>query len=384
MSKNWLHAHWLYRVLVSVDAAGYARQDTPAEAGVNFTQLFAAWGERGVFSPESIRVAEIDNAGVVIDDDVPAQFDRADDYSAAANAAGTLVFLLKGKTPARVTRYFHVYFDTTDGFHDRPSTPPQVSLADGVEHEGQESYHVVTPGAVYYYHKFGAGFASIEDPNGIDWIGYRPAGSADGRYRGLPNLVHPQGYFHPGRTGCTSEVAAQGPLKLTINSRSLDDQWVCTWAIYPHHARLSVHRADGPYWFCYAGTPGGAFDQASGFTVRAAGERAGLGESWEQDIPKPAWVYFGTAGSDRIFYLVRHVHDAPITSYWPMERSMTVFGFGRSVLEKHLQTVPGYFTIGFAEAGGFLDAARAINAAFRPLRVQVGRAEANAVATETR
>src|SRR5215470_13324503 len=61
-----------------------------------------------------------------------------------------------------------------------------------------ECFRVETPAATYLYGKRGAGFASILDPDGHDWISYRHGGKALGEYRGLPKCGQPVKFFHCG------------------------------------------------------------------------------------------------------------------------------------------------------------------------------------------
>lgn len=342
-----------------VDAAGHERQDAIAELAVDVRELLAAHG--GV---ESLRLMELDSAGRVLDSDVLFQFDA----DSTDGTTGSLIWVLKGHTNADAHRYYCLSEEA-----DRSSTslPPLVTLIGGVMHEGQESFRITTPAATYLYHKQGAGFASMLDPDGNDWLSYHPWGGSDGKYRGIPNLVHPEGYFHPGSTNCVSEIVNAGALKVTIASQSNDGKWACQWEIYPNHARLTVTRADREYWFLYEGTPGGELDLDADYVVRSTGERTPASEKWDGDIPAPEWLYFGAGNTKRVLYLVHHEDDDCIDSYWPMEGNMTVFGFGRLGLNKYMDQVPAHFTIGFAEDGQFEAASKTINSAYQRLIVEV-------------
>ena len=61
-----------------------------------------------------------------------------------------------------------------------------------------DCFKVETPTATYLYGKRGAGFASILDKDGRDWVSYRPGGKARGEYRGLPKCGQPTKFFHCG------------------------------------------------------------------------------------------------------------------------------------------------------------------------------------------
>jgi len=338
---------------------------------LDFGRLLGDLGIEGTFAGDSIRVIEVGEQGTIMDENVAFQFDAHTE----GGDRGTLVFTLKGVTPKDAVRFFQVYFDLAGGTYARVSIPVQVALTDGVQHEAQESFQIVTPNATYYYHKLGAGFASMVDADGNDWISHHPSGGSAGNYRGIPNVVHPEGHFHPGNRGCKSQIVSQGPIKLKIFSRSDDHKWACTWEIYPHYATLTLLKVDHPYWFLYEGTPGGKLDEENDYCVRSTGERTPAGQSWEGDIPEPEWLYFGAGNTDRVLYLIHHEDDEQIDSYWPMEGNMTVFGFGRKGLVKYMEQVPAHFTIGFAEKGAFEVAAWAIASAYRSCGVRTGGVE---------
>src|SRR6185436_9115103 len=107
--------------------------------------------------------------------------------------------------------------------------------------------------------KQGAAFASMEDINGNDWLGFHPdpgSGSA-GEFRGLPNLGD---VAHPGFFNSSSTILSQGPLKATIQSQSNDGLWKLIWEIYQGYATMTLLQAGANYWILYEGTPGGTFD----------------------------------------------------------------------------------------------------------------------------
>ena len=305
-----------------------------------------------------LQVSEVAGNGAVICDGIPCQLDDT-------NGKGTLVCLLPGATPACSTRELKIA-ETVQP----QRANPLVELTDGVMHQEQESYRIVTPRATYFYHKQGAGFASLFDLDGNDWLSYRPYGGSDGIYRGIPNLAHPENHFHPGGSGCASHIVNAGPLKVTIASESLDGKWACKWEIFPAHARLTVLKADHPYWFLYEGTPGGTLDEAGDFCVISDGTRRPLAERWEQVLPDPKWIYFGASDCQRVLFLANHDTDQHIDSYWPMEKNMTVFGFGRNGLEKYLTRAPAQFTIGLAEDVDFDSLTDIIGSVMQPPAVR--------------
>ena len=255
-----------------------------------------------------------------------------------------LSFLLEGETLENTTRSFELM-----GGENSNVTQQLVSVSERADYQGQDSFEITTPAATYIYHKQGAGFASMIDNDGHDWLSYRPHGGSDGKYRGIPNLVYPEGYFHPGGTECQSRIVKQGPLKAEIYSETQKGDCACKWEIFPSFARLTVLKAPKEYWFLYEGTPGGKLDEANDFCVRSSGESSPAAESWEEPLPDPRWVYFGAGNAARVLYLLYHERGQGTDSYWPMENNMTVFGFGRSNLESYLTQTPARFTVGFFE-----------------------------------
>ncbi|MFN2124678.1 MAG: hypothetical protein ACK2UP_14360 [Candidatus Promineifilaceae bacterium] len=376
--SGWAIAERPYRVPVTIDMNGAARSDKPAELAMNFTDLFSSAGESGAFDPNSIRVVEFDKQNSVLNDNVPFQFDPDPAYNARSNASGTMVILLEGGSSGRTSRTYHIYFDKVRGTPAEPaSVAPHVTLTDGVDDEGWDSYQINTDGATYFYHKAGGGFSSLIDGKGNDWINYNKAAGAAGDFRGIPNLVHPEngGYFHPGRDNVTSSVISQGPLKLTFRSTSVDGAWQTQWEIFPNYARMTVLKAGGKYWFLYEGTPGGELELDSDFYVVSDGTSGLLSSSWQADLSAPEWAYFSDPNAVRSLFLVHHEDDSLLDSYYPMDEAMTVFGFGRSGAARYLTAVPSQFTLGIANGNSSRTVEGALYNAYAPLGISVGPVE---------
>lgn len=382
----WWNSDHPIRVPILVNTGSVPRVDKPVEAALEIPKGANA---------QTLRLIEIDLRGQIQDERLPTQFDLNEEKN-----QGELTFILIGETPANSQRLYHAYFMQEGKENDQKKvgraslasptgmTPTQVE--ENVEHEGQESYKITTLNATYYYHKRGAGFASMEDRDGNDWLSYNPgvgekSGSGSGgKYRGLPNMGHPEGYCHPGNTVSNSELLSRGPLKVSIRSRSDDGKMQCRWDIFPNHARMTVEKMRTPYWFLYEGTPGGEMDMNSDFCVRP-GENGGIrtlvSEKWEGDITAPGepgeWLYFGDG--QRIVYLIHHQDDDATDSYWPMNEEMTVFGFGRLNLNKYMDQVPSQFTVGFHDRSDYESAKAAIQSAYLPMQIHVGQVERLAI-----
>jgi len=207
-----------------------------------------------------------------------------------------------------------------------------------------DCFRIETPTATYLYGKRGAGFASILDPQGRDWIGYHHGGKATGEYRGLPKSTTLGGYFHcdygfgKDQTNLfTSTVTLREPGHVRIHSETRQGDGACDWDFFPTHATLTLLKVPGgKFWFTYEGAPGGTFDLTEDFTIRSDGKHASLSETWSEVVP---WVLFGAQESPHGLLLVNHQTGSPVDSYTPFPyklsekqpaHQMAVFGFGRS------------------------------------------------------
>jgi len=373
------------RLRLTVAASGCERHDKPVEVNLNLTQVRKQLGLQGTANDIPIRVEDVNAAGTVEDARVLFQFDRAKPSGAATTTSGTLVFLLKGNTPADGIRYFDVYFGPRSPEKAASKSASLVSLEDGGEYEGEPSFKIVTPTATCFYHKRGSGFASLVDKDGNDWISYHPKGGFEGDFRGIPNLAPAD--FHPGRGQGhrESEIVSSGPLKVTILSETQDGKWGCTWEIYPNCARMTLFKKGGePYWILYEGTPGGRFDAETDFWVNSAGERFPAmpytqKNVWHGRLPDPQWVYFGDTKLKRVLYFALHEPDDVVDEFWHRgSGGMTVFGFGRGPQKdgwRRMTTLPAHLTIGFAETDEFAQISRLVNSAYREVKVSVGQPE---------
>jgi hypothetical protein len=222
------------------------------------------------------------------------------------------------------------------------------------DHQGQPSFRVESMSCTWVYHVQGAGFASILDPDGHDWISYRPTDGPRGKFRGLPNLVHPGAGFHPGGTMCTSRVVDSPSEVVEIESHSLDQQWRCGWTFHPDHALMTLHTVARPYWILYEGTPGGTYDETDAYCVDSAGTRRPCNTSWQTRLPDPRSIWFSTSTSRFALFLTDlTTRDASVVdSFWSMEQSMTVFGMGRKLGAgpgwRHLTETPCRLAVGMA------------------------------------
>ncbi len=381
------------RLLLTVGAIERDMAEAIAEIDLDLAQQAAKLGlaTDGAANKWLLRMEEVDAADKALEGEIIHQYDQpgtlsmadgkmvadgADGAHAAAGAdagaelirlPGRLSWIMPGETRAGTKRTFRLYFGPVqikpadkaegDGGRTDADAPEDaaaahagdaagVRLVETKDYQGQTAFCIRTESGTYWYHKDGAGFASLIDSGGNDWISYRPGGGAAGEYRGIPNLVYPDGYFHPGGKKCRSQMAATGPLRATIVSDAEDGRWRLRWDIYPKFARLTVLRAAKQYWFLYEGTPGGKLDERADGWQRSDGQAGRAAAKWDKRLASPRWVAFSDGPSGVALYLAHHDDDGQADSYWPMQGQMTVFGFGRSGLKSSLRRAPARFTIG--------------------------------------
>jgi hypothetical protein len=230
-----------------------------------------------------------------------------------------------------------------------------MRVEEDVFHEGQRAIRVTTPAATWVYHAEGAGFASLYDREGKDWISYHPGQRSAGEFRGIPNLglVNHPGY--DGDKGARTVIEKKSAGHVRLRSVTKDEKWVTVWDIYVDRAQLTIEKAGDNYWFLYEGTPAGRLHLEAGYWGLPDGRRRPLTDTWNADIAGPEWVYFGDTSSRRVLYLINHQDDTANDQFWQMEGNMTVWGFGRQYrcCGRFLTAAPARFTVGFAETTDF-------------------------------
>lgn len=225
--------------------------------------------------------------------------------------------------------------------------------------EGRACFEIRTAAATYFYDKAGAGFTSIVDRDGNDWVGFHPEGSApngqSGWYRGIPNMGL-DAFGHPGYEGATSK--SNDPRGVDLDVVTIDSRkggWWVTWSFTSTHAKMTIHAVEENYWLLYEGTPGGAVG-SDDRCVRSDGSSIRLDQAFEAEIapsatlPGVEWVYFADGTLDRSLFFA-HDDDDKIDRYYLMS-PMTVFGFGRhkANLDRLLDATPATLVIGLVDS----------------------------------
>jgi hypothetical protein len=386
MTQPWKDNNYKYRTLIRAGAVDYKRQNKPVEIEINFSKLLRQLDKSDSIDTQQISLYEQQKGGLT---PVPFQFDQHKDFNSCTDAKGTLNFILDGSTSPQQVRHFELYFGSrySSGTNRSFSVATPVSVRMIYEHEGQESYRIATQNAIYYYHKYGAGFASLEDRDGNDWLSYNPdvgqksQSGSGGKYRGTPNMGHPEGYCHPGNSVSDTHILSTGPIKVTLESLSHDGKMHCRWDIFGCYARMTVLKMRLPYWVLYEGTPGGKLDMQTDKCIRIHDKDSivtSVEEKWQGDIQTSdgaEWLAFADPHVGRSLYIIHHEDDEAIDSYWPMNEEMTVFGFGRLGLNKYMRSIPAHFTVGLIDSTDANQIQAAVNNACQPLNIMLGPVE---------
>lgn len=374
-SAPWHEVSRKYRIKLSLTSPIQVVSGTPVEALINFTQLLQSAAQSGTVNLNSLKLVEVNNQGGIVDASVPFQFD------VSSGTTGKIIFILSDIS-ANNSKNYYLYFDAGANF-SLPSFTNQVSVTDNINYQGQSSYRFTTTNGIYYYHKQGAGLASMIDNDNKDWLSYKPIGNYAGNFRGIPNMVHPEGFFHPGDTGSTSQIISQGPLKTTIHSQTTNGTWSSDWEIYPKFVRMTLKASGHPYWFLYEGTPNGAFNTSTNFMILSNGEKFTGNQEWKKDIPNPEWIYFSDTAINRSLFVSHLEDDNQNDSYVVGGNAMTVFGFGREGLAKYLSATPSHFVIGFTETNTYNDVKRIINSYSQNISLNKSAIEVRSGVTST-
>jgi hypothetical protein len=317
---------------------GVARYDLVADATVDAARLTALAGGPAILDEALFVLREL-NADGTLGAETPFQIDFQTPNETAECVR--LRFLLSGETQPTVPRRYQLARRLVS--HE---VPLHVRADLTAYDAGQAAFRITTPAADYFYQLSGAGFSSLHDPDGNDWISYRPGDGPLGEFRGIPNMGHPDNYMHPGGTLSTTRLESAGPLAVVLYSESKDGLWAGRWEIYPTYAVMTVLKTSRPCWFLYEGTPGGSIEPDADSWIRADGTTGTLRETWRDHPMAADWVAFADGATERSLLLVHEVNQSQDNSYWLMKDAMTVFGFGRrSIKEKTIAEFPRRFYV---------------------------------------
>lgn len=304
-------------------------------------EAIAGAGESGFAPYEAIAVQEVSPEGEILEHNVPFQlFGSTPAFPLSANVTG-IAILVDGDAGRKESTY-RVVRGNIATTHDE-----YVQLMHPAFDAGVPAARIRNTTATWWYDLSGAGFSSLVDEDGNDWIGFAYGNGAAGEFRGIPNSGYPEGYMHPGKTLSRTEVVREGPLVTSLYSESKDGAWAGQWDFYPDRAQFTLLKASHPFWFLYEGTPGGSIEPDEDKWLRSDGSKGTLRESFESGEGNQSrdWIAFLDGSSERSLLLVNHRSSWKQNSYRLMDESMTVFGFGRTGMQSHMITTPRTFSV---------------------------------------
>lgn len=223
-----------------------------------------------------------------------------------------------------------------------------------VRHAEIDCWKIETPTTTYLFDKVGGGLAEMFDSEGKGWIKWNWGQGWSGINRGIPNMVweeNGQNFFHPGHTGDKASVCTYEKKDgiATITCVSANGAWETVWEFFETHARMTVTKVNGNYWFLYEGLPGGELDENDWYML-SNGTKAGATVRSEIDIPSPEWIVWGDDNVEHVLFLT-HSPDDDAGDFNTTTGTMTIFGFGRSGesygFNKGLHRVGDQFCVGF-------------------------------------
>lgn len=327
------------------------------------------------FDKDYFLMEELNSEGKIINNTVPFQLD---DMGKKVRDNLFLTWEIKQNSRQKKRHFRLVY---SPGIDKRKFDNLNKVQIDSVsDYMGQPSYIIKNNTATLYYHKEGGGFASLIDTMGNDWISYNQSEGSGGSFRGIPN-IRPAG-FHPGKSineKISTSVVNHGPLKVTIQSKRVDDSWVIQWDVYPDKMKMTLDgKSQEPFWILYEGTPGGKLEPNKDRWFRSDGEKGVAAEDWRLDLPYPEWVAFIEEKNEIALFLLNQNDDDCLDQYWPMEENMTVFGFGRGKNPNQrtvatMKKLPAVMTMALVHANKVSQFRDIASDWIQPTQIKVGR-----------
>ncbi len=255
----------------------------------------------------------------------------------------------------------------------RHTTSPATEESAGVSIDNDkihslDCYRIKTPTATYYLDKIGAGLAALVDRDGKDWLSFNPkrGSGAGGEYRGFPNAVFKEAgsYFHARNAGtapCSTTIIEDSPNRVVIGAKADNGKWAGKYVFTPTECTFVMTQKPPHhnYWVLYEGTPGGTYNHDDWWMTATDATKHPMTENHMGDLPATKgheWIAFGDPNSPRMLVLTSDSDDSHPDRFYQMEEKMTVFGFGRAGMTKHLATVPQSFSIALVESTKHSDA----------------------------
>lgn len=351
----------LYKVRVEINSGDIEYSDKLIELNINFAdklnEVFSA-GKK--INYQSIRVAEVDRDNKLISDCI-CQYD-----------INTLLWVMKSVTPKHCTRYYTIYFNTTDQTKNNAETRNEPVV---IKENLPDRWGFTTPNGYFVFEKKGGAFKVFspekceDNTPGKDWIrdDYK-------EYNGILNIGDPdtKAIFHPNEDtevkqgiwkGCKSDLILEGPLRYRIRSinkfgdlpgdcRS-NTTYQVFFDIFPNFIRAFITGGNEKGYACVMElTPGGDSLEATDYVIRSNGKKYMKDESYAEDIADE-WAYIGDKQDSTSLFFI-HAQDDTIKDgvNWYEFMQAVMVGWGRNA-NPGITGQPNDFYFGFSKSSDY-------------------------------
>ena len=303
---------------------------------------------------------------------------------------------MKGKTPKHCTRYYNIYFNSSDQ-KDR-ALWGQNGLVVKKE-DLPDRWAFTTPNGYFVFEKNGGAF-NIFSPekcennaSGKDWLreDYK-------EYNGILNIGDPntKAIFHAnddvevgqGKWGvCKSDIVMAGPLSYRIrsinkfgklaNDYRSNTEYTIFYDIFPNFIRASVTKGNEYGYACAMElTPGGDSLETTDYVIRSNGEKYTKGNGYVEDIADE-WALIGDLqDSTGLFFI--HAQDDSIKDglKWYDFMQAVMVGWGRGA-NPAIHKYPNEYYFGFIKNAGYTEMKKLVASLTSAPEIIVGKIQKN-------
>lgn len=348
--------NFLYKVRVEINSGDVEYKDKVVELNINLeAKLKDCYSTGKKVDYCSIRIVEVDSQENVVST-CTSQYD-----------INTLLWVMKGTTPKRSTRYYNIYFNTTDREKIVSKDKPEPMV---IKEDLQSKWAFTTPNGYFVFEKSGGAFEVFspvkceDNAPGKDWLR-----DDCKEYNGILNIGDPdtKAIFHPNEDtevnqgewkGCKSDIMFEGPLRYRLrsinkfgklaNDYRSSTAYSVSFDIFPNFIRASVTKGNNHGYACVMElTPGGDSLESTDYVVRSNGTKYLKDETYAEDIENE-WALIGDQ-QDSIGLFFIHAQDDSIIDglNWYEFMQTVMVGWGRGA-NPGINNYPNEFYFGFS------------------------------------
>lgn len=374
---------FLYKVAVEINSGDIEYRDKVIELNISFeAKLKECYSSGKKVDYGTIQVVEVDSKENIVSTCI-CQYDIS-----------TLVWIMKGITPRRSTRYYNIYFNTTDMEKDTPKDKPKPIVT---KEDLPGKWAFTTPNGYFVFENNGGAFEVFspikceDNAPGKDWMrdDYK-------EYSGILNIGDPdtKAIFHPNEDievnqglwkGCKSDIVMEGPLRFRLRSINrfgeLEKDYRSNTAysvyfdIFPDFVRASVTKGNKYGYACVIElTPGGDSLESTDYVIRSNGTKYLKDEGYDEDIENE-WAYIGDQqDSIRLFFI--HAEDDSIKDglNWYEFMQAVMVGWGRGA-NPGINHYPNEFYFGFSHTADNADMHKWVASLTTTPEIKIGKTQ---------